>query len=201
METSVAIKFRREGSLAQAVGTHGHTGRPLRRVLTPKQRLLYIYVGILVFCILMLVYKGLGLDQAFSPLPEAKGPGIVTEKREIPVDAGGSRFLVTVEVFVPGELSSEDGVSVRLDPMYLSDEVEVPFDSYERVEPGTLLNVRYRLNRSRNMLIVNGLDMMEQPPEEVLEGETLDVEFVPGENDSSAEIADVAAAGEEGGNP
>lgn len=160
----MATKYGRGGFGKNASSQSSEAARPARRALDPKRRLLYIYIGILVFCVLMLVFHGLGLQHSLALLPPEEGMGVVAARTIV-----DGEFFVTVEVEVPESEASDAQVKT------LADNVRVPQESHVLVEVGETLRVVYQLNQDRTALIVRELSLSPVAQEESTD--TFDVEF------------------------
>lgn len=159
----MAVKYRREGLRQRAAGSHGMFDRVPRRTLNQKQRLLIIYIGILVFCGMMLASHLMGLGITANDSGPATGIGRVTAKRI--AEGPDPQYFVSVSVPV----ASESGDA----PVTLIGEAQVPKASYDSVEVGTPLTVVYERSGPDSLFVV-GLSQVETPPEPVIELHTPD---------------------------
>lgn len=151
----MAIKYGRGGYAERPGEGKLYTGPETGTGLSPRRRLLYIYIGILMFSVVMLVFYGLGLQQSLALLPEEEGLGVVVDK-EIEADS----FIVTVEIDVLAANEPDAPTTT------LSDDVRVPKESYDLVDVGDTLHVTYQLNESRTGLVVRELGVVETEPAE-----------------------------------
>ncbi len=163
----MATKYGRGGFRHAAAGTHGHTNRPVRRTLELKQRLLLIYIGILVFCVLILVFHGLGLQESLALDSPQTAMGTVTAKS----DEGGAQ-VVTVQVEIPRPPEAGPGVDV------LSESVRVTADSFQQVKVGDPIRVEFQVNRTRTYIRVLSLGAITLPETKV-PPDHLEVERIP----------------------
>lgn len=157
----MTVKYGRNGFRGAAAGTHGHTGRLAGRSLEPKRRLLYIYIGILLFCLLMLLFQGLGLQDSLALRPEQEGIGIVSAK-----DEHLGQYVVTVDLVPPD----------AADPAPLRGEARVPKDSFDSVAVGDPLHVVYQLNQKGTAIVVRALRAVPEAPDPAQDG-AFSVEF------------------------
>lgn len=155
----MATKYGRGGFDKSASGGKLHTGPETG--LSARRRLLMIYIGILMFCVLMLLFYGLGLQSSLALLPEEEGVGVVVKK-----ETRNNAFMVTVEVDV---LESDDPNAATTT---LTDDVRVPEESYELVNVGDNLHVTYQVNEARTRIVIRDLRVVateqSQPAAEVV---------------------------------
>lgn len=145
----MATKYGRGGFAKQSSGGKVFTGPETGTHLSPRRRLLYIYIGILAFVVLMLLFYGLGLQHSLALLPEEEGVGEVVAK-----DTRDGSYVVTVAIDVAA--SEDAGAAVET----LTDDVRVPAESYELVEVGDPLHVTYQLNQARTGVVVRELRLV-----------------------------------------
>lgn len=151
-DTAVGVKFQRERFTERARGTHGRFGSVLgERPITPRQRLLIIYLGLIVATIILFVFHIMGTAGPGPGGGLREGTATVIEKH---VEEGPpARYFLVLRINVP---TADDEPVRTLDTLVPTDAA-----SWRRVGPGDELTVSYVLDRRGTRAYVRGLNAPE----------------------------------------
>ena len=165
----MAVKFKRDDFRDDASGSHGRfTTVRWRRARDPKLRLLIIYIGVAGMLIVIFVVRSAGfMHRGLWSAPQ-EGVGVVVDKRILDEDSSEPHYYLVVglateppldgqtssegERASPGE-SSENGLLV--------DHVRVDEASWNLVETGTAVSIRFRLDDIRRSISISSITMLD----------------------------------------
>lgn len=142
----MAIKYVRKGFRESARGTHGQMdgGVIHRRRLSPKQRLLGIYLALLAAVIALLLFRLIDPFGLYRPSIPERGEGVILRKFRDDARPADGPYFVEVQVRL------KDGRGP-------SDVVPVDPPGWEAVSEGDRVEVDYRINRARDAVRIQGI--------------------------------------------
>lgn len=165
----MAVKFKRDDLLDNAAGTHGRFNTVRwRRARDPKQRLLIIYIGVAGMLVAIFVVRSAGFMQRGLWLAPQEGIGVVVDKRILDGDSSEPHYYLVVGLATEppfDEQAGSDGETASpgesSEHSLLVDHVLVDEASWNLVETGTPVSIRFRVDESRHRISISSITMLD----------------------------------------
>ena len=165
----MAVKFRRDDFRDSAAGSHGgFTTVRWRRARDPKQRLLIIYIGVAGMLIAIFVVRSAGfMHRGLWGAPQ-DGVGVVVDKRILGEDSSEPNYYLVVGLATEPPLDGQTGSEGETaspgessEHSLLVDHVRVDEASWNLVETGTAVSIRFRLDDTRQSISITSITMLD----------------------------------------
>ena len=178
----MAIKYRREGFHRQPLGAENrYEVRTRFTMKDPRRRLLIIYVGICVMCILLLASHFIFKIKEIEWLPEREGQGVLVEKRIQDEGTPDARYVLIIRISVPPADPIEADMlppgqpdrERALGPLELTDPVTTTEEDWRSIAPGVPVRVRYRIDTRRTRVLIENVQVEMQPSRSETTGQGL----------------------------